>query len=163
MTYRRRGPIRKLKGEGVEIGLIRLANDGRPARSDASRSVDAVGAGDPRFGVVYRGFADDGGPIWSGAPRSVDAVGAGDRVALWSQSEHAGCNDAGDYDLSQFISPFEQPQSLPGHSRVKRKSAPPSRSSARYALTTPKAVVNSIRTGVVAPGISDAYQIRPCR
>jgi hypothetical protein len=95
-------------------GLLRLANDGRPIRSDTARPVDAVGASDRGFGAVRRRcFVDDGGPIRPGASRSVDPVGTSDRVALLGESEHAGRNNAGEYDLLHVICLlFNNPEAL---------------------------------------------------
>jgi hypothetical protein len=40
---------------GGAIAVSWLADDRGPIRSDASRSVDSVGAGDRRFGAAHRG------------------------------------------------------------------------------------------------------------
>ena len=75
------------------MALIWLADDHGPMRSDASRSVDPIGAGDRRFGADRWGrLTDDGRPIRSDASRPVDPVGASSGVALLSESERAHHN-----------------------------------------------------------------------
>jgi hypothetical protein len=94
------GPIVGTRQCPDATALIWLADDRGPIRSDASRSVDPVGAGDRSFGTVW--LVDNRRPVGSDASRSVDPVGASGGVALLGESERANRNHDGEYNVFHF-------------------------------------------------------------
>jgi hypothetical protein len=94
------GPFVSTRGCYQPTVLVRPADDCGPMRSDASRPVDPLGAGDSGFGVVGRGgLADNRRPVGSDASGSVDAVGAGGGVALMGEGERAERNHDGECNV----------------------------------------------------------------
>jgi hypothetical protein len=140
-------------GHDSKRPMVGAAPHARPPR--AYRQIPTTSAGRKRI-VPLR--SDRRSPI-KGASHAASAT----RINSTRRAPQRGTGDLGQRSNVSRRSGCEPgPRGEAAHSLIRWRSTPRPRSSARYPVTTPNSVSNSIRTGIIrSPPTRRAYQILP--